>query len=163
MLALDSDIFELLARQNFVFVSTLDEKGSIHNACKGIVRAEPEGRIYLLDVYLRRTFDNLRRDPRISITFAEEHRFSGFCLKGTARIIRKEDAPPDILAEWERRLNARISQRLVRNLQDEKGTRVHPEARLPGPQYIIVVEVEEIVDLTPEHLKGHVGEKNGGG
>lgn len=29
----------------------------------------------------------------------------------------------------------------------------HPEALLPKPEYMIVMEVEEIIDLTPKHLK----------
>ena len=147
------ELLDLVSRQNFVIVSSIDQNGAIHNSCKGIVRAEPQGLVYLSDLYLRRTFENLRRDPRISITFADEHKFYGFCLKGTARIIKKEDAEPAIIAEWERKLNARITQRLVRNLQGEKGIRAHPEARFPAPQYIIAVDVTEIVDLIPEHIK----------
>jgi general stress protein 26 len=151
MRPLDPGILALLARQSYVIVSSLDEGGSIHNACKGIVRAEPQGLIYLSDVYLHRTFGNLRRDPRISITFVEEHAFHGYCLKGKARIIGRDEAAQDIVTEWEIRLNSRISQRMVRNLQGEGagGARHHPEARFPALKYIIAMEVEEIVNLAP--------------
>jgi len=154
---LNAELLDLLGKQTYVIVSSMDERGSIHNSCKGIVRAEPQGLVYLSDLYLRRTFENLRRDPRISITFADEHKFYGFCLKGTARLIRKEDADAQIIAEWERKLNARISQRVVRDLQGEDSGKKHPEAHFPAPQYIICVEVEEIVDLIPEHIKKHAG------
>lgn len=146
-------VVEFLRGHNFVVVSSLDSSGAVHNSCKGIVRIEPEGRIYLLDLYLRRTFANLRRDGRISLTAVDEKGFCGYCLKGRARISGKDDVAAGIVREWEGQITARISQRLVKNLRGEKGHGGHPEAKLPAPRYIISMEVDEIVDLTPDHLK----------
>lgn len=153
MMKIPEPVIEFLRGQNFVVVSSLDGSGAVHNSCKGIVRIEPEGRIYLLDLYLRRTFANLRRDGRISLTAVNEQGFSGYCLKGRARISGRDEVAAEIVREWDAQITARISQRLVKNLRGEKGHSGHPEAKLPAPRYIISMEVEEIVNLAPDHLK----------
>ena len=134
-------------------VSTIDRDGFPHSACKGIVKIERSGLVYLLDVYRGRTYDNLKHDPCISITAVNEHKFFGWCLKGKARIQLKERLGPDIIQAWEERIASRLTQRLLKNIHEEKGHPHHPEALLPNPEYMIVMEVEEVVDLTPHHLK----------
>ena len=139
-------------QQNFVIVSTIDEKGNIHSSAKGILEIQEE-KLYLADAYRAVTFINLKRNPTVSITSIDERRFKGFCLKGKASIVEKKDLDQNTLARWEERLIKRISQRLIKNVQEEKITSSHPEAELPQPQYLIVVDVEQIVDLAPQHLK----------
>lgn len=134
-------------------VSTIDKNGLVHNACKGIVKIERCGRIYLLDVYRARTHENLKCSPYISITAFDEHKFIGYCLKGKAEILSQQELKPELLKAWEDRITSRLTQRLLRNIHEEKGHPKHPEVLLPKPEYLIVMEVEEIVDLTPHHLK----------
>ncbi|MEW6074840.1 MAG: pyridoxamine 5'-phosphate oxidase family protein [Candidatus Omnitrophota bacterium] len=153
MKELNDDITQLLRDQGAVTVCTLDASGSIHSACKGIVDIEKKGRIYLLDLYLRKTFANLKRNPSISITVCDEHRFVGYCLKGKAKILKSQDAGPHILKAWEDKISSRISKRIVKNIRGEKGHPLHPEAMLPRPEYMIAMEVEEIVDLAPVPIK----------
>ncbi len=139
--------------QRFVVVSTIDARGVPHSSCKGLVKIDEKGWLYLLDLYSRRTFRNLKRNPHISVTSVDEHAFAGYCLKGRARIVPVGKLKKDIAALWEEKINSRISHRIVRNLRGEKGHSRHPEAALPAPQYVIVVRVKEAVDLTPGHLK----------
>ncbi len=146
------DIINFLEKQNFVIVSTIDQNGSPHSACKDIVSIEEGGRIYLLDLYLKQTYDNLRNNPNISITAVEEHKFKGYCLKGKANIVKPEELPQAILKAWEARITARITQRMIKNLREEKGQVSHPEARFPKPRYLILAEIDKIVDLTPRNL-----------
>jgi hypothetical protein len=53
---------------------------------------------------------------------------------------------------WERRMANRITQRVLKNIGGVKGHPHHPEAGLPRPKYLIVVDVQEIVDLTPHQF-----------
>jgi general stress protein 26 len=153
MIKLNNEVYDLLNRQGFVVVSTLDSDGSIHNACKGIVKIDKSGKVYLLDLYHQNTFKNLKRNPHISITAVDEHTFSGYCLKGKGKILQKKELDPAIIRVWEEKLASRISQRIIKNLHGELGHPRHPEANLPQPQYMILMEVEEVVDLTPGHIK----------
>lgn len=150
-----NEVISFLHNQSFVIVSTTDKDGTPHSACKGIVDITKKGRVYLLDLYLKQTYINLRRSPKINITTVDEHKFKGYCLKGKAKIL-KGKLPAHLLKAWDNRIASRITQRVLRNIHDEKGHPKHPEALLPKPEYIIVVEVNEIIDLTPQHLRASI-------
>ncbi len=154
MRKLTEEIIRFFKNQSFVIVSTIDNNGAIHNAAKGIITLSPNGRVYLLDVYSKKTRDNLTRNSRISITAIDEHKFIGYCLKGKASILEHAKFSPQVLKVWEDKVASRITRRLLENIRGEKGHDKHPEALLPRPEYIIVMGVEEVVDLTPHPLKG---------
>jgi hypothetical protein len=48
---------------------------------------------------------------------------------------------------------SRISKRVIKNIQKQKGSPTHPESRFPEPKAIIEIDVEEITDLAPRYLK----------
>ena len=156
---LPDEIIQFFLKQGFVVVSTIDKNGRPHSSCKGIVKINRNGIIYLLDLYKARTYDNLKRNPRISITAVDEHRFIGFCLKAKAKIILENKIESHIIKAWEERIASRLTRRVLRNIHEEKGHPRHPEALLPKPKYLIAMKIEEIVDLTPHHIKQ--GSKNG--
>jgi uncharacterized pyridoxamine 5'-phosphate oxidase family protein len=153
MKRLPEQVVHFLQNQGFVVVSSLNPDYSIHNACKGIIKINPLGKIYLFDLYRKRTFTNLKRNPCISITAVDEHRFRGYCLKGKAKIVKAGLLKSQIIHAWEGKIASRITQRVLKNIRGEKGHPSHPEILLPKPEYLIVMEAEEIIDLTPQHLK----------
>jgi len=150
---LPKEILIFFQRQNFVIVSTVGEDGVPHSACKGIVKITEQGKIYLIDLYKAVTYKNLKSNSRISITAVDEHKFIGYCLKGKAAIVDKANITAEIITAWENRITGRITHRVLRNMSGEKGHDLHPESQLPIPQYLIVVEAEDIVDLTPHPLR----------
>lgn len=153
MVKLGSDIINFFENQGCVVVATIDGRGLPHVSCKGMIKIEEPGRLYLLDAYHGQTFKNLQENPSASATVFNEHKFKGFCLKGKARLIHENELTQDFLKLWEKKIAGRLAQRLLKNIREEKGHRGHPEASLPNPKYMIVLEVKEIVDLTPSHLK----------
>lgn len=153
MKKLSKEIIYFFQNQSFTIVSTIDKRGRPHNSCKGLVKIEPDGHIYLLDLYKEKTFENLKQNPHISITAVEEHKFKGYCLKGRAKTIALDKLKPDILTAWEDKITSRITQRVLRNIRGEKGHSSHPEIQLPKPEYLILMEVEKVIDLTPHKLR----------
>jgi uncharacterized pyridoxamine 5'-phosphate oxidase family protein len=153
MKKLGEEVVLFFRNQRFVIVSTVDADGTPHASCKGIVEVDEKGWVYLLDLYSKKTFENLLRNPNISLTSVDEHAFLGYCLKGRAKIVPIRKLKHDILSLWEEKINSRISHRIIKNVRGEKGHSRHPEASLPDPEYVIVVRVKEAVDLTPRHLK----------
>lgn len=153
MKRLSAGIVNFFQNQGYVVVSTIDRDGGLHNACKGIVDIKSNGRIYLFDLYKGKTFENLESNPHISITAVDEHKFAGYCLKGKARIITGEKISPQIMKAWEDRIASRLTRRVIRNIHEGKGHPRHPEALLPRPEYLIVMDTEGAIDLTPGHLK----------
>ncbi|MFH1889212.1 MAG: pyridoxamine 5'-phosphate oxidase family protein [Candidatus Omnitrophota bacterium] len=146
-------IIQFFSNQGCVIVSTVDKNGFPHSSCKGIIEINPDGRVCLLDLYRGTTYQNLKANPGISITAIDEHNFRGYCLKGKAGIMPEDKVGPDIIKAWEARITSRLTQRLLKNIREEKGHPRHPEILMPRPEYMIAMETEEVVDLTPHHLK----------
>jgi len=153
MKRLSEGVIDFFQNQGFVFVSTIDKNGSLHNSCKGVVDIKSNGRIYLLDLYKGKTSENLKNNRHINIAAADEHKFIGYCLKGKAKIITAGEISPEIIKAWEERIARRLTRRVIRNIREEKGHSRHPEALLPKPEYLIAMDTEEVIDLTPGHLK----------
>lgn len=155
MKEIPDDLMYFLERQSFVIVSTIDQDSRIHCSAKGIVGIDKEGRIYLFDLYKRATYRNIQANPTMSITAVNEREFEGCSLKGKAAIVKRDEVEDHIMKKWEKRIVRRISERLIKNVQEDKQS-AHPEAHLPPPQYLIVMEVFDIVDLTPAHIRAHL-------
>lgn len=153
MRELNEGLIRFFHKQNYTIVTTIDKNGSPHNSCKGIVEVDKNGRIYLLDLYMERTYENLKENPNIGITAVDEHRFMGYSLKGKAKIVERKKLDPRVIKVWEDKITKRLSHRLLKNIKGEKGHPRHPEALLPHPEYLIEVDIEEIIDLTPHHIR----------
>ncbi len=149
MKQLPQTVVSFLEKQGFVIVSTLDSVGGIHSVAKGIADIEKEGRLYLVDLFRGRTYANLKKNRAMSITAVDEHLYRGYTLKGKGYIKEDETIKEALLEKWEERLLHRISKRMIRHIQQEKNIAHHHEAHLPAPQYLIQMDVEEIVDLAP--------------
>ncbi|HTY45416.1 MAG TPA: pyridoxamine 5'-phosphate oxidase family protein [Patescibacteria group bacterium] len=150
---LPSEIVHFLQNQNYLIVSTVDQNGDLHAACKGLVEIDQNGTVYLLDLYRGRTYQNLVRNPHISITAVDEHKFRGYSCIGTAAIMPAEALKPHTIKAWEDKITSRITQRVIRNITQSGGHPRHPEAQLPKPAYMIAAQIHEIIDLTPHHLR----------
>jgi len=153
MAKLTDNIIYFFKRQHFVIASTIDKNKRLHSSCKGIVEINKSGKIYLFDLYRGTTFNNLKINPSISITAVDEHKFKGYCLKGKAEIIKKSELKGHLVKSWEDKIASRVTKRLIKNIQGEKGHQKHPEILMPSPEYMIIMKVERIVDLIPHHLK----------
>jgi len=153
MAKLPEGVVKFFHSQHFTIVSTIDPDGMPHISCKGIVNIDPDGTIYLLDLYTGKTRANLERNPSISLSAVDEHKFKGYSLKGTAKIIKEDELKSHIIKAWEEKITARITHRLIKNLRGESGHGKHPEAQLPKPKYLIAMTVTEIVDLAPPPLR----------
>jgi len=149
-------VIDFLHTQGFVVVSSIDKNGFPHSSCKDIVKINPSGEIYLIDVYHGITRKNIENNPQINISVVDEHKFIGYCLKGQAKLMPNDNISQEIVKKWEDNITSRLAKRLLRNLVEDKGQRHHPEASLPQPKHLIVLCVEEIVDLAPQHLRKEI-------
>jgi uncharacterized pyridoxamine 5'-phosphate oxidase family protein len=153
MKEISNNVIQLLKEHGFVIVSTLDRDGGIHCSAKGVVDVKKEGHIYLIDLYKRVTYANLKKNSIITITAIDEDQFIGFTLKGKAKIVKRNRIKESIIKQWEKKIIERISKRVIKNVKKDKSSTKHPESRFPQPEYLIEMEVDQIIDLTPTHLK----------
>ena len=70
-----------------------------------------------------------------------------------ARLAEADEMDPALIEEWRGRISRRITHRIIKSIRGEKPHPRHPEALLPVPKRLIVLEVDGIVDLTPGHMK----------
>ena len=150
---LSPNVITFFSRQGFVIVSTFDPKGYIHCSAKGLVDINQAGRLHIIDLYLANTFNNIKNNPIVSITAVDEHEFTGYTLKGKAKIVEKDKIDEAIIQKWKEKVVSRASTRVIKNIRRDKSSPTHPESRFPEFKYLIEVEAEEIVDLSPAHLK----------
>ncbi len=150
---LNEGLIHFFQKQHYVIVTTIDEEGCPHNSCKGIVEIYKDSKVYLLDLYRGKTYLNLQKNHKISITAVDGHKFIGYSLKGRAKIVEKTMLEPRILKLWEEKITKRLSHRLIKNIKGEKGHPRHPEVLLPKPEYLIEVDVKKVVNLTPRHIR----------
>ena len=111
---LTEKIVSLIKKQGFVIVSSLNEEGRIHSSAKGVVGIDERGRVFVIDLYQACTYNNLKKNPVVTVTFVDEHKFEGYALQGQAKIVEKKDISKSIIAEWEDKVIQRISKRLIK-------------------------------------------------
>ena len=153
MVKVPAKIVHFLERQGFVIVSTIDSTAFPHNSCKGMLKVQGD-RVYLMGLYRSDTYQNLKKNPLMSITAVNEHQYQGYCLKGRGKIVMKEEISPALLKKWQSKKAERTTSRIIKNIRAEKRHTVHPEASFPEPSHLIVMEVEEVVDLTRYEKNG---------
>lgn len=150
MKVLSIDVMRFLEKQRVFVVSTLDDHGRIHCSAKGVVGYEPEGKIYIMDLYLRKTFRNLNKRSTISLTSVDEDAFEGYCFQGKGKIVPYEKIQDHLIEKWSKRIIQRIADRVIRNVRAENAGDRHYEAELPHiPKYLIEIDVEQVIDLAP--------------
>ncbi|MDP8264785.1 MAG: pyridoxamine 5'-phosphate oxidase family protein [Candidatus Aceula lacicola] len=151
---LPKEIVQFFEKSHAVIVSTLNEKGAIHCSVKGLVGVGKKDKLFLTDLYLYRTFCNLKKNPTISVTALDEHAFKGYVLQGKAKIIPKSEIKKEILDQWEARVVQRITKRVQRSVSIGAKSKKHFEAHLPiDPKYLIEVKIDNIIDLSPPTRK----------
>ncbi|MBI4845502.1 MAG: pyridoxamine 5'-phosphate oxidase family protein [Candidatus Omnitrophica bacterium] len=153
MRKLPDEAIRFFEKQGFVIISTLNDSGNIHTSAKGIVGIKKEGKIYIIDLYRAKTYNNLKNNSAATLTAAEDHNFLGYSLEGKAVIVEHGQVKDQAVLDWEERVIQRISKRMMKNIRGQKSAGHHPEALFPSPQYLIEFDVEKIVDLAPANLK----------
>ena len=143
----------LLEKHHFVVVSTLDKNGIIHTSAKAVIEVDASGKIFILDLYKGKTYDNVKNNSNTTVTIIDEHKFKGYSIKGKSRIFDKESLPKKTLEAWSDKISKRIARRVIKHVKgEESGHSGVPEARFPVPKYLIELTVDSIVDLAPQGI-----------
>ncbi len=138
-----------IEKQNYVLVSTVSKQGLPHTVPKGIALVDPKGLIYVINLYNGVTWRNLKSNKNITLCCVDERYFRGYQFQGIAKVHKITETHAELLRLWQKKLTARITHRLLENLQREKKTH-HHEAYFPPPKTIIEISVNKIVNLAPQ-------------
>ena len=85
---IEARLHELLKSREFISVATCDLKGRPNAAPKFLLKIEA-GYIYLIDYIIGKTWENLKINPRASLSFIDTDTLMGYQINASAEIIEK--------------------------------------------------------------------------
>jgi len=144
---LTKKISGFLKNREFISVATCDLNGRPNAAPKFLLKIE-DNLIYLIDYNLSRTWENLKINPRASLSFTNIDNLTGYQINGSVQIIDKGQEYNKILHELrEKEINLSVK-RIIEGVYREK---THESFEVAMPDHFIVfkVKIEEVVEIGP--------------
>jgi len=146
------EMVSLLLKQNVAVVATVGPEGVPNLSLKGVVKVEPEGFIYFMDLYRGKTRSNLLRNQAVALTVFSVAQFKGYQFKGRAELIDSGQLYEEMVAAWKNKKRNIVGDRIIKNVRkgfSGEGSETH----LPDPKYLVRVKVEKIYNLVPQTLR----------
>jgi predicted pyridoxine 5'-phosphate oxidase superfamily flavin-nucleotide-binding protein len=137
--------FEILKIREFVSVATCDLEGRPNAAPKFVLRVENHF-VYLVDYSIGRTSQNLRANPRISISFIDDNTLMGYQLNGPVEVINKGQEYDTLVKDLSQKELELSSKRIIEGVTKGKSHEGF-ELNLSERFIIFKVIVEEIVEI----------------
>jgi hypothetical protein len=120
------DIVRLIAQEgNIVVVASVDALGIPNISPRYVMTILDDEKLVFADVYMNKTFTNIKRWPKVTAAIVDKVRRGGFQLKGEAEEITDQD----------------IISQCAKKLEELKFD--------SGPAYVWALRVMEIYSITP--------------
>ncbi|MFA6281033.1 MAG: pyridoxamine 5'-phosphate oxidase family protein [Candidatus Omnitrophota bacterium] len=142
---LTEDILDFLEKKEFINVGTCDFTGRPNVAPKFLIKSK-NNTIYLADSVFGRTFDNLKINPRVSLSTVNMDNLVGCQINGVCQIIEKGAEYKKILKEMKVKQIGFSVNRLIEGLHKEKKYKDF-EVTLSEKVCIFKIKIEEIVSI----------------
>ena len=138
-------INDLIKKREFVSVATCDFKGRPNVAPKFILKIK-DNFIYFVDHVLGTTYDNLKLNPRVSISVMDLDALIGYQINGSVEIVEKGKDFEEMINELkEREINLSV-QRIIEGIDKGKSHESF-EVMLSEKVAILKVKIEEAVEI----------------
>lgn len=138
-------IINFLEKKEFLNVGTCDFSGRPNVAPKFLVKSE-NNIIYLVDSVFGRTLENLKINPRVSLSTVDMDHLIGYQINGVCQVIVRGVEYKKILKEMRtKQINFSVA-RLIEGLHREKKYKDF-EVTLPEKVCIFKIKIEEIVSI----------------
>jgi len=138
-------ITELLLKREFVSVATADLSGRPNAAPKFLLKVE-NNFIFLIDYTRGKTWENLKKNPRVSLSFTDTEELTGYQINGAVKIIDKGPAYDKIFSELLQKEIDLSCRRIIEGVVHEKGHKSF-EVAIPDRVVIFKIEIEEITEI----------------
>jgi uncharacterized pyridoxamine 5'-phosphate oxidase family protein len=138
-------VSELLKHREFVSVATCDLAGRPNAASKLILKVEGN-HIYLVDYTFGKSYENLKINPRLSISFADTDNLKGYQINGSVELIEKGHIYESIAAELVQKEVSLSTDRIIKGVSSGKRHESY-EVAIPEKFVIFKVRIEEAVEL----------------
>lgn len=138
---------EFLKTREFVSVATADFNGNPNAAPKLLLKIEGDF-IYLIDYIIGRTWENIKINPKASLSFMDPDSLRGYQISGAVEIIDKGKAYDQILSELTKKKLDSSIKRIIEGVYRGK-RHENFEISLPEKFVVFKVKLEEIVEIGP--------------
>lgn len=148
-------IKEFLKAREFISVATCDFSGRPNAAPKFVLKVE-HNCVYLIDYSLSRTWENLKINPVVSLSFMDTDSLKGYQVNGPVEIIDKGPQFKEMLEELRaREINLSVK-RIIEGVHRQKA---HGTFELEIPERFVVFKVA-IKEITEIGSKGELRKEN---
>lgn len=148
-------ITELLQKREFISVATSDLSGKPNAAPKFLLKLEGSF-IFLIDHTRGKTWENLKKNPRVSLSFMDTESLTGYQINGGVKIIDKGPAYDKIFNELLQKKIDLSCRRIIEGVVHEKGHKSF-EVAMPDRVVIFKIEIEDIAEI--DH-RGEIRKEN---
>lgn len=124
MARLTQEMKDLIESQKVCFVATADQKGRTNVSLKGSIYVVDDEILAFADLYSQKTRENLKVNPNIALAVVDLKALMGYQFKGKAELLEEGDIYNDVVC-------------YLQTLP----------MKLPDPQYVVKIKVEEIFNL----------------
>jgi len=138
-------VIQILRDREFLNVATCD-RGERPNAAPKFFLKIEGNHIYLIDYTWGRTWENLKINPRVSLSFVDTDSLRGYQMNGSVQIVDKGDEYSLAAQELVQREIDLSTKRIIEGVT--KGKRHgNFEVALPDKFILFKVKIEEIVEI----------------
>ncbi|MDD5568100.1 MAG: pyridoxamine 5'-phosphate oxidase family protein [Candidatus Omnitrophica bacterium] len=142
---MNKKVLELLKAREFVSVATCDLQGRPNAAPKFILKLE-NNYIYLVDYIIGRTFQNIKANPRISISFIDNNALMGYQLNGSVEIIGSGQEYDSLVRDLSRKEVELSTRRIIEGVAKGKSHEGF-ELGISEKFVMLKVKIEEVVEI----------------
>jgi len=144
---LNEKLAQLLHHRPFLTISTCNLENTPNAAPKLILKYDKD-HVYLVDYTFGRTWNNLKSNPKASLSLMDLDNLRGYQINGTVEIITNGEIYGKALDELEERKINLTVERIVQGVQ--RGAKHDSfEVQIPKNLVIFKIKIEEIAEMTP--------------
>lgn len=134
---LTKEIIKILEKREFVSVATCDFDGRPNAAPKFLLRVDGDT-IYLVDYSIGMTWQNIKINPRVSLSFIDNSTLQGYQLNGPVRLVDKGAEFKKLCNEMQDKTIRLTAQHII---EEVRGGSKHESFELIIPDKIVIFEV----------------------
>jgi len=138
---------EFLKTKDFVSVATSDLNATPNAAPKFLLKVA-QGYIYLVDYVIGKTCQNIKKNPKVSLSFLDTDSLIGYQVNGSVEILDKGDEYDGILSELLEKKIDLSAKRIIEGVSTGKSHQTF-ELSLSDRFVVLKVKVKEVVEICP--------------
>lgn len=124
MAKLTQEMKDLVESEKICFVATADQRGRTNVSPKGSIYVVDDETLAFADLYSQKTRANLKVNPNIALAVVDLKVLKGYQFRGKAELLEEGNIYNDVVC-------------YLQTLP----------MKLPDPQYVVKIKIEEIFDL----------------